>query len=81
MCLDKNQTNQDKGINLTKDHLLGEGKLFDWNKQIQYEDGTIAQCHLVSLRAWKRVEGQGKKTTSFTKITILVRLILTFCKK
>ena len=42
----------------------------DIQEQIQFDDATIEQCHLVALRAWDKVEEPRKKSTSVTKIIL-----------
>ena len=42
----------------------------DIQEQIQFDDATVEQCHLVTLRAWDKVEELRKKSTSVTKIIL-----------
>lgn len=56
-------------MDIVKDQLLGEEHYSDIEEQIQFDNATVEQCHLVPLRAWDKVEHR-KKSTSVTKIIL-----------
>lgn len=53
-----------RGIEITQDHLLGEGE-----RQSIYDAHTLVLWHAASLNSWDRIEEVGKKIESLTKIT------------
>ena len=62
------QQNRAGGDKYSKRPVLSEAQYSDIQEQIQFDDVTIEQCHMVALRAWDKVEDPGKKSNSFTKI-------------
>lgn len=56
-----------RGINVTKDQLLGEGYA-DLQEQIQFDDVIIEQFCVAALRAWDVIEEPGQGSSSFVKI-------------
>nr|XP_021486637.1 E3 ubiquitin-protein ligase RNF135 isoform X1 [Meriones unguiculatus] len=65
---DMEQSNRIMGVNVQKDQLLGEGKYDSLTRQVQFDDATIEQCRLVTLRAWDKVEEKKKSSISFERI-------------
>lgn len=52
---------------MMKEQLLDEGWYSDIKEQFQFDNVTIEECFIETLRAWVKAEEPGRKSTSFTK--------------
>lgn len=50
------QWNRDRGINISHDHFLGDGKYAEPQMQFEFDNHISALCYLAALNAWDKVE-------------------------
>ena len=48
--------------------MLGEGQYAELQRPLEFDDHTLALCHLAALNARDKVEESGKRSESLTKI-------------
>lgn len=57
-----------RGYEISQDQILGEGCYAEVEKQITFDDHTLALCCTAALNAWDKIQESGKRTEPFTKI-------------
>lgn len=60
--------NRTRGINILQDQLLGKDHYTKLQRQLEFDNHTLALCHLAVLIAGDMGEESGKGSGSFSKI-------------
>lgn len=57
-----------RGINISKDLLLGEGPFAEVEVQAEYDEETLTLCHLAAIKSWDKVVETGKRLEPFSQV-------------
>ena len=75
------QQEKAKGLEISLDQILGEGLYSDPQDQALYDDHTLSLCSTAALKAWDRIQEQGKEVSHILGLNrVKENLLLAFYK-
>ena len=55
-------------MKISQVQIVGEGNYATIEGQFLYDGHMLSLCHIAALNSWARIEEEGKKRESFTKV-------------